>query len=456
MQIVVYRMMLALFIVLLASACGSMPSKRSAEGTVYEETLENGLKVVVKVDTRAPIVVSQIWYKVGGSYEPSGKTGISHVLEHMMFKGTGQLGPNEFSRVIAANGGRENAFTGRDYTAYFQRLEKSRLPISFKLEADRMQNLKFDLNEFKKEIEVVKEERRLRTDDRPESLAYEKFMATAYQAGNYRNPIIGWPEDLDSLRLEELRKWYMRFYAPNNATLVVAGDVETEFVFSLAKKHFGKIPRRDIGSAADVAEPPQREMRRIQVKAPVEVPYMLVGFHTPSINRGNPDDWKPYALEILAYILDGGKSARFETELVRKQRVASSVGVSYDPVSRLSSLFVINARPANGRRMDELENALLSVIERVKTDLISKKELDKVAAQIVASNVFERDSVFYQAMKLGELETVGLDWQLEEQMVDRLRAVTPQQVRAVAREFLIPTNMTISVLEPQRLDGQSG
>lgn len=439
-----------------AGGCGLMPKQSHDSEQVHAKVLDNGLKVIVKVDRRAPIAVSQVWYKVGSSYEPHGMTGISHVLEHMMFKGTDQLGPNEFSRVIAANGGRENAFTGRDYTAYFQRLEKSRLPISFELESDRMQNLKLDVDEFKKEVEVVKEERRLRTDDRPESLVHEKFMATAFRASSYQNPIIGWPQDLESMRLQDLEDWYRRFYAPNNATVVVAGDVEPAAVFALAEKYFGDLPRRDIEPNAENAERQQDAPRRIKVELPAKVPYLLMGFHVPSISSKNPDDWEPYALDILAYILDGGKSARLPTRLVRERRIASSVGVGYDPVSRLPTLFVIDGNPANGKSTEELENALRAEIERLKSELVTPQELRKVKAQIVASNVFGRDSVFYQAMKLGELETVGLDWRLESQMVDRLRAVTTEQVRAVARKYLQPTNMTVAVLAPQPLDNQGG
>src|SRR4030066_365310 len=191
-----------------------------------EATLDNGLKIVVKEDHRAPVVVSQIWHKAGASDEPDGLTRISHVLEHMMFKGTSPHKNGEFSRIIAENGGRENAFTGADYTAYFQQLEKSRLAIAFELEADRMRNLVLDDQEVAKEIRVVMEERRLRTDDQPESLAYEHFMATAYTTHTYRNPIIGWMRDLEKLTIEDLRAWYRRWYVPNNATLIVVGGGE--------------------------------------------------------------------------------------------------------------------------------------------------------------------------------------------------------------------------------------
>jgi len=211
------------------------------ENQVHEKILKNGLKILVKEDRRSPVVVTQIWYKVGSSYEPNGITGISHMLEHMMFKGTKKYPAGEFSKIIAENGGNENAFTGQDYTAYFQTLEKSRLEISLKLEADRMRNLNLLEKELLKELEVVTEERRMRTDDKPRSKMYEHFMALAFSNSPYKNPVIGWPGDIAAYKVEDLNAWYRRWYAPNNATLVVVGDVEPNAVFALAEKYFAPI-----------------------------------------------------------------------------------------------------------------------------------------------------------------------------------------------------------------------
>ncbi len=433
--------------VLLAPAGHAVPAPQ--EPQVVEKTLDNGLKILIKPDRRAPVAVSQLWYKVGSSDEPAGLTGISHVLEHLMFKGTEKLGPNEFSRIIAANGGRENAFTGRDYTAYFQSIESSRLDICFQLEADRMQNLKIEEAEFKKEVEVVKEERRLRTDDRPESLTYEKFMAAAYRVHNYRNPIIGWPEDLDSMTVQDARDWYAKWYAPNNATLVVVGDVDPDAVIALAQKHFGPIPRRAVPTRANPVEPEHKGPRRISVTAPAQVPYLIMGYRVPVIAATEDADWEPYALEILAYILDGGKSARLNTELVRNQQVVSAVGAGYDATARAQTQFLFDANPNPGKDIAEVERALRKEIERVQTELVSKEELERVKAQIVANNVYERDSVFYQAMKLGALETIGLDWRLEQLITERLRAVTAEQVRAVANKYLVDEYLTVAVLVPE-------
>ena len=218
--------------------CASAPH---AGGAVHEYRLDNGLKLIVKEDHRAPVMVSQVWYRVGSGYESDGVTGVSHVLEHMMFKGTDKHAPGEFSRIIAENGGQENAFTSQDYTAYFQRMEAGRLPVSFELEADRMRNIKLSEEEFRKEIKVVMEERRMRTDDKPTAQTFEQFAATAYTTSSYRIPTIGWMNDLENMTLADLQQWYRRWYAPNNAILVVVGDVDPEAVLAQAKKHFGPL-----------------------------------------------------------------------------------------------------------------------------------------------------------------------------------------------------------------------
>lgn len=432
---------------LLAAGCAHQP--KNGDGRVHEFVLDNGLTVLVKPDHRAPVVVSQIWYKVGGSYEPDGLTGISHVLEHMMFQGTDNLKPNEFSRLIAEQGGRENAFTGRDYTAYFQSLEASRLEISFRLEAERMQRLKLTDAEFEKERRVVQEERRLRTDDKPDALAYERFMHTAYAANSYRNPIIGWPQDLAALKLDDLRDWYARWYAPNNATLVVAGDVDPQRVFELARRHFGPVPARPLAAAAGRPEPEQKESRRVTVEAVAKVPYLLMGWHVPVIRRERMEDWEPYALDVLADVLDGGKSARFEKTLVREKRLAASIGAEYDSVARFATLFTIAGHPAEGVEPAQLEAAIRAEIARVQREPVPVQELARVKAQVIARDVFERDSVFYQAMKIGKLAVTGLPWQLEPEYAARLRAVTAEQVQAVARKYLRDDNLTVAVMVPR-------
>jgi zinc protease len=425
-----------------------------AQAEVVEHRLDNGMKVIVKQDTRAPIAVSQVWYKVGSSYEHGGITGVSHVLEHMMFKGTEHLEPGEFSRVIAANGGEENAFTGRDYTAYFQTLSSDRIEVSFKLEADRMRHLKLLPEEFLKEVEVVKEERRMRTEDKPTSLTYEQFLAGAYEASPYRIPVIGWMSDLDALAVEDLQAWYRKWYAPNNATLVVVGDVEPQAVIALAKKHFGPLKPEQIDRPKPRIEPAQRGTKRFNVQAPARQPYLILGFKTPVVGTAE-EPWEPYALEMLAYVLDGGESARLSNNLIRGSQLAVSADASYNAFSRLSSMLLMDAIPASGVSMDELEQALMQEIERFKTEPVSEQEMERVRNQVIAAKVYEKDSVFYQAMLIGQLETIGLDWRLADEYVDNLKRVTPEQIKAVAAKYLIKRNLTVAVLDPLPMEQQA-
>ena len=424
-----------------------------ASPTVQEAVLDNGLKVLVKEDHRAPIVTSQVWYKVGSSYEHGGVTGVSHVLEHMMFKGTENLEPGEFSRIIAENGGDENAFTGRDYTAYFQTLAKDRLEVSFELEAERMRRLTLPEEEFLKELEVVKEERRLRTEDDPESLTFEQFNAAAYESSPYRMPVIGWASDLDGMKVGDLRDWYRLWYAPNNATLVVVGDVNAEQVFALAEKHFGPLKPEQVAVPKRRAEPQQRGEKRVRIKAPAKEPHLIMGYKATALGH-SAEDWEPYALEMLASVLDGGGSARFSRELVRGTKVAAAAGAGYSAFTRLPGMFLIDGTPAKERTVDELERAFGEQVDRVRNQLVDESELERIRTQLIAGKVYELDSVYAQAMLIGRLETVGLGWPLAYEYVEQLNSVTPEQVQAVARKYLIPENLTVARLEPQPMDGK--
>ncbi len=423
-----------------------------AAAPVHQFTLANGLKILVREDHRAPVVVSQIWYKVGSSYEPSGLTGISHLLEHLMFKGTPSAPGGEFSRLIAANGGDENAFTSRDYTAYFQTLEKERLELSFRLEADRMRHLLLKPEDVSKEAQVVAEERRLRTEDEPEALTHERFHAAAYVTSSYRQPIIGWMQDIQSIRPDDLKRWYQQWYAPNNATLVVVGDVDPTKVRELAEKHFGPLPSSDLTPPRLDQEIPQLGERRIVVKTPAEVPYVALGYKVPTLKTA-AEDWEPYALAVLDGILDGN-SGRISRNLIRGSQVAATAGASYSPASRLEELFVLAGNPAPGRGGAELEQALRAEVARLREEPISPEELSRVVAQVVAADVYQQDSLFYQGMRLGTLETVGLGWNRLDDYVQRIQAVTPEQVRAVAHKYLIDDRLTVATLEPLPLDGR--
>lgn len=426
-----------------------------AIANVSEYQLDNGLKLIVKEDHRAPVVVSQVWYKVGSSYEHNGITGISHVLEHMMFKGTENLGPNEFSQIIAANGGRENAFTGRDYTAYFQTLEKDRLEVSFRLEAERMRKLVIDEAELLKEREVVAEERRMRTEDNPHALVREAFNATAFINSPYHHPVIGWMSDINNYEAEDLRQWYQKWYAPNNATVVIVGDVEPDAVYALAKQYFGPLKPETTAILKPQIEVKQRGKRTIEVKAPAELPYMMMGWKVPVVNTIEPAQvWEAYALEMLAGLLDGGDSARFSRHLVRGDEVAASVGAGYGLFSRLADTFIVVGTPAKGKSIKDLQQAVMTQIESLQSKLVDEKELNRIKAQVVANAVYERDSVFYQAMQIGMLETIGLDWQLSDDYVANIQAVTAEQVQAVAKKYFVDHTLTVAELIPMPLDGK--
>jgi len=424
-----------------------------AQAEVFERTLANGLKVVVKEDHRAPVVVQQIWYKAGSMDERTGVTGIAHVLEHLMFKGTHSVPAGEFSKRIAAAGGRENAFTSYDYTAYFQQLHKSKLALAMELEADRMHNLNLTAADFVREIRVVMEERRLRTDDEAHALLQEKMMATIYQQHPYQHPIIGWMDDLESLTVGDAQAWYRRWYAPNNATLVIGGDVKAEEVFALAQQHYGAIPRRAMPPRRNFIEPGQAGIKRMVVKAPAELPHLVMSYHAPAL-QDPARDWKPYALQILAGVLDGNESARLNKHLVREQQVASAAGAGYDATSRGPSLFTLEATPSEGRTVDDVEAALRREIAQLAGDGVSEEELQRVKAQVVAGEVYKRDSLFYQAMQIGQMESIGLGHRAIPVMLEKLQAVTAEQVREVAGEILQDDSLTVAVLDPQPLSGK--
>ena len=416
---------------------------------VLEHVFGNGLKLLVKEDHRAPVVVSQVWYKVGSSYEPGGITGLSHMLEHMMFKGTKLYPAGEFSRIIAENGGSENAFTGSDYTAYFQTMEKSRLEISFKLEADRMRNLDLKAEELKKELQVVTEERRMRTDDQPRAKTQEQFNASAFANSPYKNPVIGWPSDIANYQVEDLQAWYQQWYAPNNATLVVVGDVDAEQVVTLAAQYFAGLQPSVIKPLKPQEEIEQKGIKRITVKAPAKLPYLMMGYKVPALTTAKPE-WEAY---VLAGILDGGNSARLSSHLIRGKEIAVSAGAGYDLTSRMPDMFTLEATPAEGHTVYEMEYALQEEILQLKAELVSPEELQRIKAQVLAKDVYQKDSNFYQAMALGMLETVGLGWQRADEYVGRINQVTAEQVQEVARKYLVEDHLTIAYLDPQPISG---
>ena len=414
----------------------------------FETRLDNGMRVIVKEDRRAPSVVHMVWYGAGAMDEIDGTSGVAHVLEHMMFKGTETVGPGEFNKIVAGVGGRDNAFTSRDYTAYFQQVPANQLERMMTLEADRMRNLKLDDEAFAKEVEVVKEERRLRTEDKPRSLVYEELFAAAYHAHPYRRPVIGWMSDLENMTPEDARQWYRDWYEPANATLVVVGDVDHTAVFEHAAKTYGQINGdQPLPVRRKIEEPPQRGERRIKVRAPAELPYIAMAWQAPTM-RDPASERDVYALQVLAGVLDGYSGARLSRRIVRDARLAVSAGAGYDGIGRGPSLFYMDGAPAEGKTVADVEAALRAELARIQTDGVAADELARVKTQAVASRVYKRDSLMGQAMEIGMLESVGLSWRDEATMLEGIRSVTAEEVQAVAQQYFSDDRLTIAILDP--------
>lgn len=431
----------------LATGLGMLAVDAIAGSQAQEFRLANGMRIIVQEDKRAPTVAHMIWYRTGSMDELSGTTGVAHVLEHMMFKGTRKLKPGDFSAKVAALGGRDNAFTSKDYTAYFQQIEKSRLEEVMALEADRMQNLTMDKAEFAKEINVVMEERRLRTDDQPISKVYEALNATAFVAHPYRNPIVGWMDDLKNMTAADALAWYERWYAPNNATMVVTGDVQANRVYELANKYFGRIPVKTLPKTKPQNEPQQTGIRRVIVKAPAENPYLVLAYKVPTL-RDIEKDEDVHALDVLSGVLDGYDNARLPAKLVRTDRVATSAGASYDNITRGPSLFMLMGVPAQGTTIEQLERRLREEVTRIAKEGVSVTELNRVKRQLIASQVYKRDSVFGQAMEIGGMEMAGISSKHMDRIIEKLAAVTPEQVQAVASKYFSDDELTIASLVP--------
>lgn len=419
-----------------------------ALGEVHKFILPNGLKIIVKEDHRAPVAVSMMWYNIGSADEPGGITGVSHALEHLMFKGTPKYPSGTFSKTIAAIGGQENAFTNYDYTAYYEKIAASQLSVSFELEADRMQNLLLDKNEFAREIKVIMEERRLRTDDNPQALALERYLATAHLTEPYHHPVIGWMEDLQHMNVNDAKSWYQSFYAPNNATLVVVGDVDANKVHDLAKVYFGNIKRRPDFTRKNQIEPPALGAKSIDIHAPAQLPMILFGYTVPSVKTAKTS-WEPYALEIIAGILDAGDSSRFSKNLVRGKHLVNGISASYNLYSRYQTQFIFSGIPSQAHDLKEVKTAILGEIDQLKKTLVSDAELKRIKTQIIAQKTFEKDSIMGQAMELGLLETLGIGWQAADSYTDKINSVTPEQVQEVAKHYFNEQSMTEARLFPK-------
>jgi zinc protease len=427
------------FLLLAAPPCSARMTDR-----VSEVTLGNGLKVVLLENHKAPLVTFQVWYRVGSRNEEWGKTGLSHMLEHMMFKGTKKTGPEDFSRIIQENGGNDNAFTSHDFTAYFENLSSDRAGVAIDLEADRMENLRLREEDFHTERMVVMEERRMRTEDNPSAFLQEQLEAAAFQLQPYHWPVIGWMEDIKGFTLDDVRAYHKEYYSPVNAFIVVVGDFRKREILGMIEKAFGSIPegvspvqKRDI-------DPPQSGERRIYVKREAQLPSIVIGYHVPNLRQ--PDS---YALDVLATILSGGKSSRLYSDLVLDKQLAFNVDADNPLLSKDPSLFYLSADLQPGKRVADVEKALDEEIERLQKEPVGEKELEKAKNQIEASFIYGQDSLFYQAMLLAEYEIAG-SWRAIDDYLPSIRKVTREDILRVAKQYFKRDNRTVGILIPLR------
>mgnify|MGYP004001554191 FL=1 len=410
---------------------------------VAEHKLSNGMRALMLRDRRAPSIVFQVWYGVGSRDEPKGKTGIAHMLEHMMFRGTKKWGPKEFSNIVKRNGGSHNAFTSFDYTAYFERIASDRLGLVMGLEADRMVNLVLKQEELAPEQKVVMEERRSRTEDSPTGALFEKLRAAAFTKHSYGNPIIGWAKDIDAYSLKDIKDFYRLYYSPNNATAVIVGDFEVDKAIALLEKHFGPIPaQKSFIGRPDLTEPAQTAPRRLVLRKEAQLPYIAMAHHAPN--------WKGEdgpALIMLESILGGGETSRLYQRLVRKDAIALGAGADYTYVSLNPRLFYLYGQPAPGKTAALVEKTILEEVARVIKSGVTKEELERNLRSIEAKTIFAMDSHFYRAMQLGRATIAG-DWRLVSAYLPSLAKVTSRDIIRVAKKYLHPSNRTTATLVP--------
>lgn len=423
----------------------------------HEYLLDNGLKVIIKEDHRAPVAMTQIWYRVGSADEPVDKGGISHLLEHMMFKGTADVSSDDYERLIAKFGGSNNAFTSYDYTGYYELFPANRLPLALELEADRMTNLRFDEEAFTKEHQVVMEERRQRTDDNPLAKAYESFRLLALPHSPKGESVIGPMDELESIELSELKDWYQAWYAPNNATLVIVGDVQPEAVLSQVKRYFGKLKPSTLPERPSVRQQGFRGYQKVDSEQAVKVPVLLMGYNVPSLlTVGTDNENQAYALSLAQDVLDGGLSARLESRLIREQNLLTSVGTSYDLFDRGDGLFLIQATPREGVSLEQAQQAITDEIDKLIRDPIEADEIARAKTNTVTNLIYAQDSMAGQARMIGSLQTIGIDDRIIANLPSKLDEVSVADIKAASQKYLVKDNLTVMhIVPPDSTDNTS-
>lgn len=421
----------------------------SLAANIHHFQLKNGLNLYVKVDDRAPVVISQVWYKVGGSYEHNGITGISHVLEHLMFRGTKNHPSGYFSKTIAKLGGIQNASTTADYTNYYQVVPARYLSTCFRLEADRMQNLLLTATHFAEELKIVNTEKRLRLDNSPIAQLFVRLNATAFISNPYHHPVIGWQSDLDHMTLNDVETWYHRFYHPNNADIVVVGDVKPNNVLQLAQKYFGNIPFKKIDEPKPRTTQKLLGKRSITLHIPAKLPIEALAYNVPTYHSAQKV-WQPYALAVLSQLLGGSSSAILNDSLVRKQKLATTIETFYDPYQLHSSTFVIIGSPTTHTSLRRLKQAIKQQLQKIKRTPITPAQLELVKMQIKAAKIYDLDSLTAQANAIGSLVSRNIPWQEYSNFFTQVDSITAKQIQDVAKTFLVNNRLTVAKLIPQQ------
>lgn len=465
-----YSPLLPAVLTLLSLAAAASSAIAQAAPAVEQFTLANGLTLIIKPDHRAPTAAHMLWVRVGAMDEVDGTSGVAHALEHMMFKGTPNVKAGDFSRQVAALGGRDNAFTGRDATGFHQQIPANRLEDVMRLESDRFAHNQWPDDEFKREIEVVKEERRLRTEDSPRALMYEAANAATFTASPYRRPVVGWMSDLDAMTPDDVRNFYQRWYVPGNAAVVVTGDVDVAQVRRLAEKYYGSIPARALPVRKPRLEPEQSGLKTLDFKAPASQAYVGLAFKVPQLQASDLLDVAPttanaaaparagrdaLALTVLAAVLDGYSGARLARAMEQgdgAQRIADSTGASNGLLGRGPQLFVLDGVPAAGKTTAQVAAALRQQVALVARDGVSEAELNRVKTQWAASETYKLDGVFNQAQELGSNWVNGLPLDASARLIARLRSITSAEVQSVAARYFGDDQLTVSTLLPQAID----
>ncbi len=424
----------------LATACVALVTwalpahAQTIDDYVTTFTLDNGMDVVVIEDHRAPVVTNMVWYKAGSADEPPGSSGVAHFLEHLLFKGTETLAPGEFSKTVAANGGTDNAFTSYDYTGYYQRIAADRLELVMKMEADRMVNLQLDEADILTERDVIIEERNTRTENDPGALFGEQRNAALYLNHPYGTPIIGWRHEMETLNLQQALAYYEKFYAPNNAILIVAGDVLPEDVRALAEKYFGPIPANpELGERIRPQEPPQTAERRLQFKDPrVAQPYVIRSYLAPERDPGAQE--KAAALSLLSEVLGGGQTSVLSKKLQFDTQTAVYAGAFYRGLSYDDTSFGLIIVPSEGVTLQEAEDALDQAVAEFLEEGIDDEQLERIKFQLKAQQIYALDNIEGIARRYGSSLTAGLTVEDVQAWPDILQATTEEDILAAARE----------------------